>query len=107
MSRPLGETRDEREALTKRALADATLRHIAGRRLRQTNVARWGGFSRSYLRDLLRAEKCCSLFLFLELCHGLRIDDPCELLREILDRRDALRRERSEVAPCDASANQG
>lgn len=90
MLNPIGETREQRETLTKRALAEVVRERIFARRLRQTNVARWSGLSRSHLRSLLRAEKSPSLFLFLELGRGLAAD-PCELLREVLNRRDRLR----------------
>jgi hypothetical protein len=85
------ETRKQREALTKQALADMVRLSIFTQRVYQTNVSRRSGIGCSHLRAILRAEKCCSLFLFLELSQGLGIDDPCELLRDILNRRDALR----------------
>lgn len=83
-----GETRGQREALTKQALADVVRLHLFLRRQQQKVLAQQSGWSRSHLRAILRAEKSCSLFLFLELSRGLGIDDPCELLREVLDRRD-------------------
>src|SRR5690349_4780036 len=90
MRHPPGETRSVREELTKRALADVVRRRMAARRLRQTNVARWSGVSRSFLQALLRAEAAVPFFMFLELSGGLGADE-CELLQEVLDRRDALR----------------
>lgn len=87
---PVGETRKQREALTRQALADVVRLAIFTRRIYQTNVARRCGFSRSFLRSVLGAEKTCSLFLFLELSRGLDAD-PCKLLREVLDLRDAHR----------------
>jgi hypothetical protein len=90
MLNPLGETRKQRETLTKQALAEVIRQSIFRRRAYQTDVARWSGLSRSFLRSVLRAEKGISLFLFLELTRGLGAD-PCELLREVLNRRDALR----------------
>lgn len=87
---PLGETRKQREALTRRALAEVVRLSIFTLRVYQTDVARRSGFSRSFLRSILRAEKSCSLFLFLELSRALRAD-PCELLREVLSRRDDFR----------------
>lgn len=92
---PAGETRDARAHLTKRALADVVRRRMATRRLRQTDVARWSGLSRSFVQSVLRAERDGSLFLFLELSRGLGVDDACDLLREVLKRRDALRAARA------------
>lgn len=89
MTHPLGEMR-ERDAFTKRALADIVRERMAARRLRQTKVALFAGISRSFLRSILRAEKGCSLSVFLRLCDGLAAD-PCELLKDVLIRRDALR----------------
>jgi hypothetical protein len=91
MMHPPGETSEQRERLTKRALADVVRARMAARRLRQTDVARWSGVSRSFVQSVLRGERDGSLFLFLELSHGLAFD-PCEMLREVLNRRDALRR---------------
>ena len=91
-----GESRKQREALTKEALAEVVRLSIFRRRMYQTTVARSSGVSRSFIRSILRAEKCCSLALFVELCHGLRAD-PCELLREVLGRRDELRKLRGEI----------
>jgi len=90
MLNPPGETRELRDALTKQAAADVVRLSIFRRRAFQTDVARWSGLSRSFLRSVLRAEKSSSLFLFLELSRGLGAD-PCELLREVLNRRDVLR----------------
>lgn len=89
---PLGETRERREELTKQALAGAVRTRMAVRHLRQTDLARWSGVSRSFVQSPLRAERTGSLFTFLELSHGLGLEDACELLRDVLDRRDALRR---------------
>jgi hypothetical protein len=89
---PLGETRERREELTKQALAEAVRTRMAVRRLRQTNLARWSGVSRSFVQAVLRAEAAVPLFMFLELSHGLGLDDACELLRDVLDRRVELRR---------------
>jgi transcriptional regulator with XRE-family HTH domain len=85
------ETRKVNEELTKRALAEIVRERIFERRLHQSVMASVSRLSRSHLRAILRAEKSVSLFLFLELSRGLRIDDPCELLRRVLDRRGALR----------------
>lgn len=87
---PLGETRERREKLTKQALAEAVRTRMAARRVRQTDLARWSGVSRSFVQSVLRAERDGSLFLFLELSHGLGVD-ACDLLRDVLKRRDALR----------------
>lgn len=91
MLNPPGETRDQREELTRRALADVVQARLVARRQRQTDLARWSGVSRSTVLSLLWAEKSVSLFLFLELTRGLGIDDASELLREVLNRRDVLR----------------
>jgi len=90
---PLGETRERREALTKQALAGAVRSRMAARRLRQTDLARWSGVSRSFVQAVLRAEAAVPLSMFLELSHGLGLDDACELLRDVLDRRVELRRQ--------------
>lgn len=87
---PSDETRKQRETLTKQALADVTRLSIFTQRMYQTTVSRRSGISRSDLRAILRAEKCCSFFLFLELSRGLNTD-PFRLLRDVLDRRDELR----------------
>lgn len=84
------ESREDREALTKRAMANIIRSRIGERRLRQTVIARESGISRSHLRSLLRAEKQMSLFIFLELSEALRFDDPGQLLREFLARRAQL-----------------
>lgn len=89
MSAP-GETREQRASLIRRALADVVRRRMAARRLRQTDLARWSGVSRSFVQSVLRAEREHSLFMFLELSRGLRVD-PCELLREVLARRERMR----------------
>lgn len=92
MCHPAGETREQREVLTKRALADIVRSRVDAGRLRPTDIAQKSGMSGSFLRALRRAEKGISLFVFLELCSGLSVDDACELLREVLNRRDALSR---------------
>lgn len=91
MSRPMDETREDRAELTKLALARALRARMAAKRLRQADVARWSGISRSYLVSLLRAEKEVSLFLCLELGHGLGFEDESELVRAVLQERDRLR----------------
>ena len=90
-----GETRKQRETLTKQALADVTRFSIFTQRMYQTTVSRRSGISPSHLRAILRAEKCCSFFLFLELSRGLNTD-PFKLLSDVLDRRDELREQRQE-----------
>lgn len=87
---PIGETRKQREALTRQALADVVRLSIFRQRMYQTNLARRSGVSCSHLRATLRAEKSISLFMFLELSRGLDAD-PCKLLREVLDLRDDRR----------------
>jgi transcriptional regulator with XRE-family HTH domain len=91
MLNPPGETREQREALTKCSLAEVVRKRMAARRQRQTDLARWSGVSRSFVQSVLRAESDGSLFLFMELSRGLGAD-PCELLREVLNRRDSLRK---------------
>lgn len=88
---PLGETRQRREELTKQALADAVRTRMAARRLRQTDLARWSGVSRSFIQSVLRAEAAVPLSMFLELSHGLGFDDACKLLCDVVTRRDELR----------------
>lgn len=88
---PPGETRKHREEITMQALAYAVRRQMALHQFRQTDVARWSGVSRSFVQSILRADCSNWLFLFLELSHGLKAD-PTELLRDVLNRRDALRR---------------
>jgi hypothetical protein len=95
MNDPPGETRGQRERLTKQALADVTRFSIFTQRMYQTTVSRRSGISRSHLRAILRADKCCSFFLFLELSRGLNVD-PFKLLRDVLDRRDELRAQRQQ-----------
>lgn len=82
------ETREQRKQHTRRALADVVRTRMAARRLRQTRVAKESGISRTFIQSLLRAEKGCSLFVFLELSHAVAAD-PSELLREVLAGRDA------------------
>jgi DNA-binding phage protein len=86
-----GETREQREHLMNRAVADIVRVRMAASRLRQSDVARWSGVSRSYLQKVLRAESSPRLCVFLDLMHGLRIEDEHALWREVLARRDALR----------------
>ena len=88
--KPSTESRKCREELIKRAIADILRTRIVGRSFRQTSVARESGISRTHLRSLLRAEKQMSLFIFLELSEALSFDDPCQLLRDVLNRRDQL-----------------
>lgn len=57
MTRACGDTRDERQELTRVALAQAVSKRMIARRLRQTDVARRSGISRTFLRSILRAEK--------------------------------------------------
>lgn len=84
---PADDTRDLREKATKHALADVVRLRLFLQRKQQTQLARGSGISCSHIRAILRAEKCCSLFLFLELSRGLGAD-PCEFLKDILDERD-------------------
>jgi DNA-binding Xre family transcriptional regulator len=77
-------------ACSGRRWRGALLRRIAQQRLKQGQVAREAGISRAYLQLLITGEKNCSLFVFLELSRGLRIE-PGELLRDVLNRRDLLR----------------
>jgi hypothetical protein len=91
MMEPPDEPRELRERMTKQALADTVRRRLAESRRRQTDVARWSGMSRSFVQSVLRGQQNVSLFLFLELSHGLGIDDPCELLRDVLRHRDLIR----------------
>lgn len=99
MRNPPGETREVRQELTQRALADIVRTCMAARRVRQTDLARWSGVSRSFVQSVLRGESGGSLFLFLELSRGLGVDNPCELLRDVLNRRDVLRSQTSR-SPC-------
>lgn len=98
MMHPPNETREQRETITEKALADAVRRRMTLRRSRQTDVARWSGVSRSCVQHVLRGNKNISLFVFMELSSGLGYDDPCDLLRDILNRRDALRTSAAERA---------
>ncbi|MDY6947511.1 MAG: hypothetical protein SXG53_17515 [Pseudomonadota bacterium] len=91
--KPCNENRKHREGLTKQAIADIVRARILERRFRKTTIARATGISESYLRSLRRAEKQMSLFIFLELSAALGFEDPCQLLREVLDRRDQLLRD--------------
>jgi transcriptional regulator with XRE-family HTH domain len=98
MMHPLGESRDRRQEVTNQALAEAVRKRMTARRLRQTDLARWSGVSRSLVQSVLRGDGLGSLFLFLELSHGLATD-PCELLRELLSRRELLRETISRGSP--------
>lgn len=84
------EGRERREKLLRVALAESVRRRIAQQRLHQTDVARSSGISRTFLQSILRAEKGCSLFVFLELSQGLGAD-PCNVLSEMLSRHELLR----------------
>ena len=95
MRDPAGETREVRDELTKRALADVVRKRMAARRLRQTDLARWSGVSRSFVQSVLRGERDSSLCMFLALSRGLGVDNASDLLREVLHRRDALRATRA------------
>jgi hypothetical protein len=95
---PIGETRGDRRDITRRAVAIVVRRRLAAKRLRQTDVARWSGVSRTFIRRVLRGDACLSLFILLELSAGLRVEDDCEFLREVILQRDALRAELAAVA---------
>ena len=84
------ETRERRAELTRLALAESVRWRLTQQRLRQTVVARASGINRSFLRSILKAEKGCSLFVFLELSQALGAD-PGELLSDALKRRELLR----------------
>jgi AraC-like DNA-binding protein len=90
--KPCNASRQHREELTKQAIAGIMRARILERRFRKTTIARVSGISESYLRALLRAEKQMSLFTFLELSAALSFEDPCQLLRYVLDRRNQLPR---------------
>lgn len=94
-------TREEREQFTKRAVAEILRTRISRQRLRQTKIAIESGISRTHLRSLLLAEKQMSLLIFLELSQALRFDDPCQLLRDILNRRSQLLRRRERASSPD------
>jgi hypothetical protein len=85
-------TRGERKELTKRAAADVMQARIVGKKCRKTAVARQAGISRTHLRSLLRAEQVMSVFVFLELSDALSVDDPCQLLGDVIKQRDELTR---------------
>lgn len=107
MRRLIGETREDRQEATRRAVALVIRRRMAAKRFRQTDVARWSGLSRSFVQHVLRGGSCPSLFMLLELSAGLRIDDDCEFLREIIAQRDEFRVARSvrAHAPTDPKAS--
>lgn len=88
MSDSPNEARKVGEQRTRRAVADAVRRRLCLRRQKQTDLAKRTGISRTHIRSILSEEKSVSLPLFLELSRGLGILDPCELLRDILNRRD-------------------
>jgi transcriptional regulator with XRE-family HTH domain len=90
-----GDSREDRDELTKQALAEIMRTSIIGRTFRQTTIARKSGVSRGYLRTLLRAEKQMSLFILLKLSEALSFEDPCQLLRRVLNRRGELLTERA------------
>ena len=91
MRRLIGETREDRQGATQRAIALVVRRRMTAKRLRQTDVARWSGLSRSFVQQVLRGESCSSLVVLLELSTGLRIEDDCEFLREVIAQRDEFR----------------
>lgn len=84
------ESREDRKEFTKRAIAEIMRTRLGSRSLRQTTVVRKSGISRSHLRALLRGEKEMSLFIFLELSDALGFDDPCQFLRDVINRREQL-----------------
>jgi hypothetical protein len=67
---PLGGTRERRESLTKQALAGAVRTRMAVRRLRQTDLARWSGVSRSFVQAVLRAQAASPLFMLSATANG-------------------------------------
>ena len=87
----MGEARQIRGELTRLALAQVLRVRIAAKRLRQTDVARSSGISRTYLLSLLGAKKQVSLFVFLELSRGLGFEDEREFMHAVLQERDKLR----------------
>jgi hypothetical protein len=91
MRRLIGETREDRQDSMRRAVALVVRRRMAEKRLRQTDVARWSGLSRSFVQQVLRGDSCSSLFALMELTTGLRIEDDLAFLSEIIDQRDELR----------------
>lgn len=93
---PSKSSRQDRQEGTKLAIAEILHIRISGRRFRQMSIVRASGISRSHLRSVLRAEKQLSLFIFMELSEALGFDDPCQLLRAVLDRREQCVRERTE-----------
>lgn len=107
MRRPIGETWEDRQDATRRAVALVIRRRMAAKRLRQTDVARWSGLSRSFVQHVLREGSCPSLFMLLELSPGLRIEDDCEFLKEIIALRNEFRAvlTKRPHAPIDPKAN--
>lgn len=91
MRRLIGETREDRQDSMRRAVALVVRRRMAAKRLRQTDVARWSGLSRSFVQQVLRGDSCSSLFILMELTAGLRIEDDRAFLSEIIDQRDKFR----------------
>jgi len=71
---------------------------LGAKRLRQTDVARWSGLSRSFVQQVLRGGSCPSLCMLMELSTGLRIEDDHEFLSEIIAQRDKIRAALSEQA---------
>jgi hypothetical protein len=107
MRRLSGETPEDRQEATRRAVALVIRRRMAAKRFRQTDVTRWSGLSRSFVQAVLRAGSCSSLFMLFELSAGLGIEDDYELLKEIIAQRDELRTARSARAqsPADSKSN--
>lgn len=93
MSHPPNETREQREEITKQALSQVIRErmYLRPRRMYQTVLASRSGISRSKMRSILLARQNTSLLIFLEMCDGLSVDH-CELLREVLNQRDVIRR---------------
>ncbi|MDY6946659.1 MAG: hypothetical protein SXG53_13135 [Pseudomonadota bacterium] len=93
------QSREDRESLTRQAIASIIRSRISEYSLRKTTIASESGISQRYLRALLRAEKTMSIFIFLELSDALRCDDPSQLLREVLQRREQLLADYSQRDP--------
>ena len=90
MVRPTDETRADRRDITRRAVAIVIRRRLAAKGLRQTHVARSSGVSRTFLGRILQGNAYPSLFLLFELSVGLRVEDDCEFLRDVIIERDAF-----------------
>jgi len=102
ITEPAGDTKEQRRTrraeLTKQAIADVVRLRLFERRFQQTTVARESGISRTHFRTaVLNAKKEISIFIFLEMSQALGFDNPGQLLRQVLDRRD--QRARDEEAP--------